>query len=84
MRKGIMSLSLPGMRKGRSKTGNMASAEQTAEKKAAAHEEPKAETKAEKPFVQTINVPKPQTSHAAGRHKGVLGKRSARKTEGKK
>lgn len=84
MRKGIMSLSLPGMRKGRRKTGNMAKAEQAAEKKPAAHEEPTVEAQAEKPFVQTIMVPKKRTVGSGNRRRSPLGGRTARKTERKK
>jgi hypothetical protein len=86
MRKGIMSLSLPGMKKGsgKRKTGNMVNAEQAAERKAAAHEEPKVEAKGEKQFVQTINIPKPHTTARGNRRRGILGGRPARRTEEKK
>ncbi len=85
MRKGILSLSLPGMRKGqaRKKTGNMANAEKAAERKTAAHEEPKVETKAEKSFVQTIMVPK-KPAQATTKRKNLLGGAARRRPEGKK
>lgn len=75
MRRGILSLSLPGMRRGqaRGKTGNMANAEKAAERKAAAHEEPKVEIKAEKPFVQTVIVPKKQPAHTTAKHRNPFG-----------
>lgn len=62
MRKGILSLSLPGRGKssGRKKTSNMEIAEQAAAKKAAVAEQ-KPETN-EKMFVQTILVPKQQSA----------------------
>lgn len=62
MRKGILSLSMPGRSKasGKKKTNNMELAEQAAAKKTASAEEQKADTK-EKAFVQTIMVPKQNT-----------------------
>jgi hypothetical protein len=79
MRKGILSLGLPGMRRaGNRKT---AGAEQGAEKKAAAYEEPEVDAKSEKPFIQTIMLPK---KHTSGKRKNLMGKRTARKPEAKK
>jgi hypothetical protein len=85
MRKGILSLSLPGMRKGQAKgkTGNMANAEKAAERKALAHEEPMVEAKAEKAFVQTILVPKKQPVHAAGKRRNLFGGTARRRPEKK-
>jgi hypothetical protein len=86
MRRGILSLSLPGMRKGqaRGKTGNMANAEKAAEIKAAVHEEPKVEAKAEKPFVQTVMVPKKQSAHTTSKRRNLFGGAARRRPEGKK
>lgn len=59
MRKGIMSLLGGGKPRAKQKSKNMQNAEQAAVKPPVMAEELKVETKAhEKPFVQTINVPK--------------------------
>lgn len=75
MRKGILSLSLPGRGKasGKKKTKNMELAEKTAVKKAPAADENEAAKKQEKAFVQTIQVPKPGTVQKKAKRKhGIL------------
>jgi hypothetical protein len=85
MRKGILSLSGRGKAASRKKTGNMANAEQAAERKAAAREEPKAQAGAqEKPFVQTIQVPKQPSAQKGTKRRGLLGGMGRRRPQGKK
>jgi hypothetical protein len=81
MRKGILSLSLPGMRKGRGK-GKTAAAGQAAEHKTVGREEPKVEIKAEKPLVQTIMIPKPSQVKPGVRSKSLPG--ASHKPKGKR
>jgi hypothetical protein len=76
MRKGILSLSMPGRGKaaGKKKTKNMELAEQAAAKKATVAEEQEAVKNQEKAFVQTIKIPKPgMVLKKAKRRRGIPG-----------